>query len=206
MLSAQEFASLIENAQKTHESIDLVTPTHFAENLIDAFEKIDKKVPVIWNSNGYETPQMIEKVSKFVDIFLVDFKYASNLLGEKFSGVKDYFSQVVPAIEKMCQLKSDVFDNSSPCPQMKQGVIIRHLVLPGQVENSLRVLDEIKANFPQRMISVMSQFTPNGVGLPKGKLLPIEYKTVLLHMEKLGLEKGYIQDFCSAENTFVPEF
>lgn len=217
--AVEEFVALIEKLQENHQSIDLVTPTHFANTLAAAFEKIHKKVPIIWNSNGYETPQMIEKVSRFVDIFLVDYKFSSNQLGAKFSAAKDYFTCATEAIKTMCQLKKDVFENASVArddlcqacanqasPEMKQGVIIRHLVLPNHVENSLAILDEIKKNFPTRVISIMSQFTPNGCGSLQRKLLPIEYKTVLAHLNKLNLENGYIQDFSSAQSDYVPDF
>ena len=89
---------------------------------------------------------------------------------------------------------------------MTQGVIIRHLVLPGYIENSFKVLDTIKENFANRKISLMSQFTPNGHGKLNRKLKPIEYKAVLAHLEKLGLTNGYFQDFESADSCFVPKF
>ncbi len=203
IFTTQEFVDLINKEQQNHSAIDLVTPTHFAKALCKAFEKIEKKVPVIWNSNAYESVETLQEVGKFVDIFLPDFKYATNIAGQKFSACKDYFSFALPAIKEMCRQKKDVFDEDG---KMKQGVIIRHLVLPKNVENSLEILDTIKAEFPDRMLSLMSQFTPNGHGTLDRKITPIEYKLVLSHLEKLGLEKGYIQDFESADKCFVPNF
>lgn len=202
IFSIDEFVKLVEDKQDCHDAIDLITPTHFSDELCLAFEKIKKRVPVIWNTNAYETIENIQKVSKFVDIFLPDFKYASNELGQKFSFCKDYFSYALPAIKQMCKEKIDVFENQI----LKQGVIIRHLVLPGYVKNSLDVLDEIAKNFRERMVSVMSQFTPNGKSALNRKISPLEYKLVLSHLERLGLEKGFVQDFESASCDFIPKF
>ncbi len=200
--SIDEFVSLVESAQERNSAIDLITPTHFSRALCKAFEKINKKVPVIWNTSGYETVENIEAVSKFVDIFLTDLKYADNTLGNQFSNCSNYFSFALPAIKKMCDLKTDKFEGDF----MLEGVIIRHLVLPGYVKNSLSVLDVIKQNFPQRKISIMSQFLPNGKSKLNRKITKIEYKTVLVHAEKLGLENGFVQELSSSDCSFVPDF
>ncbi len=197
-----EFCKLLEEKQSSHSSIDLITPTHFSDALKKAFEKIDKKIPVVWNTNSYETALNIEKVSSFADVFLADLKYADDSLGKEFSKCNDYFSYALPAIKKMCHLKPDVMDGEF----MKQGVVIRHLVLPDHVQNSIHVLNTINDNFPLRKISVMCQFTPNGKSKLNRKLRPIEYKAVLAHLETLELSNGYIQDFESADESFIPNF
>ncbi len=202
LYSPEKLAELIKKEQETHSSIDLITPTHFLDQLEKTFSLFDKKVPVIWNTSGYESVENIEKISKFVDIFLTDLKYSNNDLALKFSKCSDYLTVSLPAIKKMCELKKDVFEGE----KLKQGVVIRHLVLPNFTKNSIEVLDLVKEHFPNRMISVMSQFTPNGHGLLNRKLNPIEYKAVLLHLEKLGLKNGFIQDFESADCDFVPKF
>ncbi len=200
--SVEKLRTFLEENQDNHSSIDLVTPTHFSDELCKVFEKFNKKIPVIWNTNSYETTDNIKKVSKFVDVFLADFKYGDDIVGAKFSKVNDYFSCALPSIKMMCQEKPDVFEGEF----MKQGVIIRHLVLPGYIDNSFNVLNSIKENFPNRMVSIMSQFTPNGKSSLDRKLKPIEYKTVLAHMQKLGLSNGYIQDFDSANDSYTPDF
>ena len=200
--SIDEFCKLIEEKQADHDSIDLITPTHFSAALCEAFSKIDKKVPVIWNTNSYETVENIKKVSKFVDVFLADLKYGDDEIGKKFSLCSDYYSKSIEAIKKMCELKKDIENDGF----LSQGVIIRHLVLPGYVKNSLKVLDIIKENFSKRKISLMSQFTPNGKSSLNRKITAIEYKAVVAHLEKLSLENGYIQDFESADEKFVPNF
>ena len=200
--SIDEFVNLIEEKQNAHSSIDLITPTHFSSELCKAFEKIDKRVPVIWNTNGYESVSNILKVSNFVDVFLTDFKYADNNLALKFSKCANYFSATLDATIQMCKQKPDIFEKD----QMKQGVIIRHLVLPNHARNSFEVLNTIKKHFPSRKISIMSQFTPNGKSELNRSLNPAEYKAVISHMQKLKLENGYVQDFESANEIFVPTF
>lgn len=202
LYTPEKLAKILKTEQTNHSSIDLITPTHFLDQIEKTFSLFDKKVPVIWNTSGYESIENIEKISKFVDIFLTDLKYSNDKLALKFSKCSDYFTVALPAIKKMCELKEDVFENE----KLKQGVVIRHLVLPGYVQNSLEVLDLIKKDLPNRMISLMSQFTPNGHGLLKRKLLPIEYKTVLTHMQKLGLENGFVQGSDSASCEYVPKF
>lgn len=200
--SIEEFCKLIEEKQDKHSSIDLVTPTHFSSALKKAFSKMNIKIPVVWNTNGFETEQNIEEVGKFVDVFLTDFKYADDEIGKQFSKCNNYFSVALPAIKKMCNLKNDVYKDDF----MQQGVLIRHLVLPDHLENSIKVLDCIKENFAKRKISIMSQFIPNGKSKLNRKLKPIEYKLILAHLEKLGLTNGYFQDCNSADDIFVPKF
>lgn len=200
--SIEEFVKLIKENMDTHSSIDLVTPTHFSDQLCEAFSQIKSTIPVVWNTSGYETPENTERISSFVDVFLTDFKYADDELGKKFSACSNYFTMALPSIKKMCELKKDIIHDDF----MKQGVVIRHLVLPGYIKNSLQVLDIINDYFPTRKISVMSQFTPNGKSVLDRKLKPIEYKTVITHLENLELSNGYIQDFESASDCFVPDF
>jgi len=200
--SIDEFVKLIEENQDSHSSIDLITPTHFSVALEKAFSKIKKHTPVVWNTNGYETVENIDMVSKFVDVFLTDLKYADDELGKQFSKCPNYFSAALPALKQMCKLKPDVLENDF----MKQGVVIRHLVLPGYVNNSLKILDILNDFFPNRKISIMSQFTPNGKSKLDRKLNPIEYKAVLTHLENLEFSNGYVQDFDSASELFVPDF
>lgn len=197
-----QFCKLIEENQTSHSSIDLVTPTHFSKQLAKCFEKIKLSIPVVWNTNGYETEENILLVSKFVDVFLTDLKYANDQLGQQFSKCQNYFSKTLPAIKTMCDQKPDILDGEF----MKQGVVIRHLVLPGHTKNSFEVLDLIANFFADRKISLMSQFTPNGKSTLNRKLTPIEYKAVVAHMQKLNLTNGYLQQFDSASELFVPKF
>ena len=181
--------------------IDLITPSHFSSALIEVLKDFDCPIPIVWNSSGYEREEIVEKLAEVVDVFLPDFKYYSSDLSFKFSKTKDYFDVVSKAIKKMSSLKKNVFLNG----QMIEGVLIRHLVLPGCKDDSFKILEFIEKQIENPYISLMSQFTPTK-GDIKRKLFPLEYKIVLSYADKLGLKNGYIQDCGSASDDFIPEF
>lgn len=202
--SPEEFRDYLNGFDLTKfDSIDLVTPTHFSSLLAKAFENFSSPIPVVWNSSGYENEKTIEVVSKFVDVFLPDFKYYDASLSEKLSCAKDYFSVASKAIKKMRELKSEnIFDGDV----LKEGVLIRHLVLPGNAKDSFKILEFISQNIKNPFISLMCQFTPNGHGQIDKKLTILEYKAVCSHAQKLGLESGYVQELSSADDSFIPQF
>lgn len=158
----------------------------------------------MWNSSGYEKPEIIEKIAGVVDVFMPDFKYFSKELAKKYSRAEDYFEWARKSIVKMSELKPDNIFSMDGI--LQSGLLIRHLVLPGSVLDSIRILDFIKENISEPSVSIMSQFTPYNNSSIKRKLYPLEYKTVVAHAEKIGLENGYIQDFDSASENFIPEF
>lgn len=198
-----EFKALLKKYDLSkYSSIDLITPTHFSTQIFEALKGDDWQIPIVWNSSGYEKEETIEKLSQVVDVFLPDFKYFSSNLSLTLSKAEDYFSVALKGIKKMREMKKDnIFDNNI----LQEGVLIRHLVLPNHVEDSFKVLDAIKDNIQNPFISLMSQFTPHDDNL-KRKLYPLEYKAVLSHAKKLGLDNGYIQEFSSADENFVPHF
>ena len=201
--TTEEFVELLKKIDKSNnETIDLITPTHFYKQIISAFKNYKPKKKVIWNSSGYETEEEIEQISEYVDIFLPDFKYSDNNLAQKLSKAKDYFEVAGKAIKKMSELKPNVYNNG----RLESGVIIRHLVLPGEVENSLGVLEFIKQNIKDPIVSLMAQFVPSGEGQIGRILKPIEYKIVLNRAKSLGLEKGYIQELSASDKNFIPDF
>ena len=185
-----------------YSSIDLITPSHFSSALIEALSGCDLPLPVVWNSSGYESADTIKRLDKIVDVFLPDFKYFSSALGGKYSGAGDYFAVASEAVTLMRKLRpEDKFEGGV----LVRGLLVRHLLLPGQVRDSMAVLDFIAKNLPNTMVSLMSQFTPQKFG-PDRKVLPLEYKALLAHAEKLGLCRGYFQDLAAADENFVPEF
>lgn len=202
--TVQEFRDLMLSYDlSTFSSIDLVTPTHFSSLLLDVFDGLKLPLPIVWNSSGYENEDMIERLSGFVDVFLPDFKYYSSDLSKGLSCAEDYFQVASKAICIMKKAKpQNIFHNGV----MQSGLLIRHLVLPGQQLDSFKVLDFIKENIDDPFISLMSQFTPNGNGNLQRKILPLEYKAVVAHAQKLGLTDGYIQEGASASDQFVPKF
>ncbi len=187
------------------ENIDLVTPTHFLPTVIQALEE-KLPVPVVYNCGGYERPEMIEALAGKVDIFLPDLKYAHNALAARLSGAGNYVQYATAAIRQMVQVAGPVRMEGD---KMTGGVIIRHLVLPGQVENSLKVLDWIGENFRpgEVLVSLMGQYTPMpGMQPPMDRrVTQEEYDAVLSWMYLNGLQ-GFAQELSAADGDFIPDF
>ena len=187
------------------ENIDLVTPTHFLPTILPA---LTPKLPVsvVYNCGGYERVETLRALEGLVDIYLPDRKYGDNALAKHLSGAPDYFEVATAAIEEMVrQVGKPQWEGE----KLKRGVIIRHLILPGCVENSLKVLDWIGDHFApgEVLVSLMRQYTPMG-GLPKPFDRPItdeEYDAVLSWMFLNDLE-GFTQEADSAHVIYIPDF
>ena len=187
------------------ENIDLVTATHFLPTVIPALTP-KLPVPVVYNCGGYERAETIRKLSGLVDIYLPDMKYADNALASALSGARDYFQTACAAIKEMV---SQVGPIQWDGEKVTRGVIIRHLILPGQVENSLKVLDWIGDTFApgEVLVSLMRQYTPMP-GLPAPFDRPIteeEYDAVLSWMF-LNEIQGFTQEASSSTTAFIPDF
>lgn len=186
------------------ENIDLVTPTHYLPTLLPALEK-PLGVPVVYNCGGYERVETLRELSGRVDIYLPDFKYADNRLAKRLSGADDYFEVTAAAISEMLR---QVGTPRWQGEKLEKGVIVRHLILPGQVENSLKVLDYLGEHFGKSiLVSLMRQYTPMP-GLPAPFDRPItdeEYDAVLSWMFLNELE-GFTQESYAADTGFIPDF
>ena len=187
------------------ENIDLVTPTHYLPTLLPALEP-KLPVPVVYNCGGYERMEALRLLEGKVDIYLPDLKYADDALAQTLSGAKDYFAVATAAIKEMVrQVGSPQWEGQ----RLKKGVIIRHLILPGQVENSLKVLDWIGETFApgQVLVSLMRQYTPMpGLEAPYDRTVSDEeYDAVLSWMYLNDLE-GFTQDAAGADKAFIPDF
>ena len=187
------------------ENIDLVTPTHFIPTLLEALEA-PLPVPVVYNCGGYERVQTLRALEGKVDIYLPDMKYADNALGRELSAAGDYFETAAQAIREM------VRQTGTPQWQgdrLAKGVVIRHLILPGQVENSLKVLDWIGENFAtgEVLVSLMRQYTPMPGMMPPldRQVTEEEYQSVLSWMYLNDLE-GFTQEASSATEQYIPDF
>lgn len=192
--------SLAELFDSLSYSLDLVTPTHYLNVIERALALTTTPHRIVWNTSGYETLDAVRRERKFVDVFLTDFKYAGTELARTLSCAPDY-PEVIKAALPLMNI-GDVFDRDI----MKRGLLVRHLVLPGQSQDSLEVLEEIaRLTGTQTYIALMSQFTPFGSVLTR-KLKPIEYKRVLASARKLGFENGYVQELSSASEDCIPEF
>lgn len=187
------------------ENIDLVTPTHFLPTILPALEP-RLPVPVVCNCGGYERVETLRELEGKIDIYLPDFKYADGALAAALSGAPDYFPRAQDAIREMVR--------QTGAPQWQgerlvRGTVIRHLILPGHVDNSLRVLDWIGETFApgQVLVSLMRQYTPMG-NLPAPfdrRVTEEEYQAVLSWMYLNDLE-GFTQEAESADRGFIPDF
>lgn len=188
------------------QSIDLVTPTHFLPSILPALTP-KLPVPVVYNCGGYERVETLRELEGLVDIYLPDMKYADNALAARLSGAPDYFEVAAAAIQEMYrQVGSTVIEDE----QMQRGVLIRHLVLPGAVENSLRVIEWVAESFPKKdvLFSLMSQYVPS-LGLPaplNRRLTPEEYEGAVSWLELCGVQQGYTQELSAATEELLPEF
>ncbi len=188
------------------QSIDLVTPTHFLPSILPALTP-KLPVPVVYNCGGYERVETLRELEGLVDIYLPDMKYADNALAARLSGAPDYFEVAAAAIQEMYrQVGSTVIEDE----QMQRGVLIRHLVLPGAVENSLRVIEWVAESFPKKdvLFSLMSQYVPSP-DLPaplNRRLTPEEYEGAVSWLELCGVQQGYTQELSAATEELLPEF
>lgn len=190
------------------QNINLVTPTHFLPDILPALEP-KLPVPVVYNCGGYESVETLRQLEGKIDVYLPDFKYSDNALAKKLSSAPDYFETASAAILEMYrQVGKPVIEGD----EMKRGVLVRHLVLPGCVDNSLGVLDWVAEHFRSGdiLFSLMSQYVPMGraAEMPPfdRRITELEYDSVLSYMMLLGIEDGYTQDFSSAERGYTPSF
>lgn len=190
-------------------NINLVNPTHYSVQLFSTLEKHKPTVPVVWNTGGYDDAEVLRRGDGLVDIYLTDIKYVSNNVSKKYSGAEDYFAVASKAvIEMQRQVGENLYDENGI---MQNGLIIRHLVLPGNVSQAIKVMDWVKANLPEdTVISLMSQYIPCGKASEyptiNRKISEKEYDIVLNHAEKLGFENAFIQEIESSSVDFIPDF
>lgn len=212
-ISIEELAEIfIDEQNKNAENINLVTPTMYVYHIIEAI-KIAKnkglKIPIVYNSNGYENVETIKKLNGYIDIYLPDLKYYDDDLAFKYSGVKNYFENATSAIKEMYnQVGSPVLDENG---MMKKGLIIRHLVLPNNLQNSKDVLKWINDNIDKKVfVSVMAQYFPTNKAkdFPEinRKLTKEEYEEIENYLYSLDLDNGYIQELGEHEEEYVPDF
>lgn len=188
-------------------NINLVTPTHFSKQIIKTLEK-PLSVPVVYNSGGYDSVETLRMFEGKVQIYLPDLKYMSSALAEKYSKAKDYPEVAKNAIREMFRQTGEfILDDDGI---MQKGVVIRHLMLPGQLENTLDVIDWVSDEFGDKVIfSLMSQFTPNeNCTLPELQqtITQEEYNKAVDYMYLCGIENAYVQDFSSAKKEYTPPF
>ena len=202
---------MLELQDKGAHNINLVTPTHFAEEIIYALEKAKPQleIPVVYNCGGYESADTLKRFDELIDIYLPDFKYADSALAKEFSAAADYPAAALAAVCEMYRQRGKaVFDENG---MMKSGVIVRHMVLPGCRHDSMRVLDILAQALPVNdiKISLLRQYTPCGKALEIKKLgrrvTTFEYDSVVDYAASLGFD-GYTQEKSSATLEMTPDW
>ncbi len=204
----------LELQAKKANNINLVTPTMFSPSIIEAVKIARSRglnIPVLYNSSGYELPEIISKLSGTVDIFLPDFKYISDDLSKKYSAAPDYPLYAKRSLKKMVELcpKAE-FDEHGI---MTRGVIVRHLLLPGQLKESINVIEYLFSEYGNDIFySLMSQYTPTAM-LDKAKypelsrrITTYEYHKLIDHALSLGIKNAFIQEREAAKESFIPNF
>ena len=194
------------------DNINLVTPTHFAKQIIRSLDKIKHKlnIPVCYNCGGYEKVETLSMLNGYIDIFMPDIKYFDKSLSERYSGASDYFFVASKALEKMYELVGYAKYNDDG--KMIGGVLTRHLVLPSHTEDSINILEYISQNYDVEKfaLSIMSQYFPTErcKKYPEinRKLTTLEYRKVVNKADCLGFKNCYIQDKSSATIKYVPVF
>lgn len=208
IFSKKEFIQACEGLikQGVH-NINLVSPTPYAEFLLDVFKDYHPSVPIVFNTGGYERAETICRFDGIVDIYMPDLKYSSNKLARKYSSAENYLKNALESLEEMIRQRGEpVFDDNGI---MKSGVIVRHLILPSNTENSFGVLDILDRFSDKILLSLMAQYTPLGSAKEypeiNRRLTKEEYDKVIDYLDTTDLE-GFLQELSSASEEYVPDF
>lgn len=230
IISTHRLAEIfLELQDKNACNINLVTPTHFVPQIIEALQLAKNQgltLPIVYNTSSYEKIETLKMLDGLIDIYLPDLKYHSSILSSKYSHADDYFKYAAPAIREMLrQTGSPVFveqkndslslsDDDYSGPLMKKGVIVRHLVLPGCMEDSKAVLRYLYNTYKNDIyVSIMNQYTPIAQFLDSNvypelnrTITEKEYNELIDYAISLGIENGFIQDGETCLESFIPSF
>lgn len=211
-ITIEELAEIfLKQQEKNVNNINLVTPTMYAYQIIDAIKIARKnglKLPIIYNTNGYENVETIRALDGYVDVYLPDLKYYSDILSKKYSGVSSYFKVTTEAIKEMYRQVGQATFNEDGI--ITKGVIVRHLVLPNHLQNTKHILKWIKENLGDIYVSIMAQYFPTYKAKEDSeigrKLTKKEYKEIENYLYTLNLKNGYIQELGEHEEEYVPRW
>ena len=207
-LTARALSELFRRVEELGvHNINLVSPTHFAPAIFEALRIRKPSIPVVWNSGGYESVEMVRAAEGLVDVYLPDFKYAKPATGAEMADAPDYFEVALAAIQAMCaQTGAPVYDAAG---MLTRGTLVRHLVMPLRVDETETILNAIATQLPRGTpVSLMRQYTPKEGLAPKGldrRVTAREYTRARDRMLALGLN-GYVQGADAATSAFTPAF
>lgn len=201
----------LELQDKGANNINLVTPTHYVPHIISALDKVkDKlKIPVVYNCGGYESTDTLKKLDGYIDIYLPDFKYCDSRLAKRYSNAEDYPEIVKSALNEMVrQTGSCQFDKNGI---MQKGVIVRHLVLPGFLQNSKEVIEYLYKKYGNDIfMSIMNQYTPleyvKDYPEINRKVTEKEYDEIIDFAAGIGVENAFVQEGGTVSESFIPIF
>lgn len=207
-VSKSEFIDIVKRLenQGAH-TINLVNPTHFVPFIKEVFSEYKPSVPVVYNTGGYDDVESIRSLQGLIDVYLPDLKYFDSDVSKKYSNAENYFEKASKAVlEMQRQVGKSVIKDGI----MQKGLIIRHLVLPKNTDQSIKILRWIKDNLPiDTYISLMSQYVPYVKTEYKElnrRIVTAEYQKVIDEFERLGFENGFMQERSSAQTDFIPKF
>lgn len=202
----------LELQEQNAANINLVTPTHYTLEIIDAIQIARSKgleIPVVYNCSGYEKVETLKLLEGLVDIYLVDYKYEDEVIAKRYSNAPDYPVVVKSSLMEMVrQCGNAEFDDKG---MMKKGVIVRHLLLPGYLDNARAVVKYVYETYADKVfLSLMNQYTPlsHVAKFPElnRRVTVEEYEELVNYAIELGLENGFIQEGETAQESFIPEF
>jgi len=212
-ISIEELANIfLKQQEKSAHNINLVTPTMYVYQIIEAIKIAKSKglrIPIVYNSNGYENAETIKLLNGYIDVYLPDLKYYSNELSKKYSKIDNYFEIATKAIKEMYEQVGAPSLNKEGI--MQKGLMIRHLILPNNIENSKKILKWIKENIDENVyVSIMAQYFPTYKAKENNelnrKLTKGEYEEIENYLYSLDLENGYIQELGEHEEEYVPKW
>ena len=207
--TVDDLCALFERVEQSGaECLDLVNPTHFTSVIREALTRRKPSLPVVWNSGGYECAETVRTLDGLVDVYMPDLKYVTPEVSQRYSGAADYFTYASEAITEMFrQTGRAVFDERG---MMKRGTLVRHLVLPAHVGETVKVLTWLHEHLPDVTVSLMGQYFPAADAhlYPEidRRLKRAEYKRALDALERLGFDSGFYQELGAADERFVPHF
>lgn len=205
-ISPKELADIYKRLEDMGaHNINLVTPSHYTDKIIESFEIYKPQIPVVYNTHSYESLETLKTIDKYVDIYLPDLKFYNGEISKRYTGLFNYFEHASKSIEFMMNSKKTVIDNGI----MKSGVIVRHLVLPLSSNDSIDIINWFAKNKKNgAYISIMSQYTPFGKieNFPElnRKITKKEYTRVLNALYDSGIENYFLQELSSSDTKFIP--
>ena len=212
-ISIEKLADIfMEQQNRQAENINLVTPTSYALQIIEAIKIAKRKglhIPIIYNTNGYENIETLQLLEGYIDVYLPDLKYYDNEIGKKYSKVDNYFEIATKAIQEMYrQVGSPKFNAQG---MIEKGVMIRHLVLPNNIDNSKKILKWLKDNMDEQVyIDIMAQYFPTYKAKEmkdlNRKLTKEEYQEIENYVYDLDIQNGYMQELGEHEEEYVPKW